>query len=184
MGATIGRMGLQAPMGHVIGSTGLDGAVDSKTLYAGDKMFRPEVFFVGRTEGSGIVRDPFGRVIRRCEIVTEGTADPSRQTIQLTETFTYDDGEVDVWRWVMTHARDGRYVAAESQAGAGITGQRVGDDYSLSFSRPTGAAKGVASPRYATRFTMLAQDVALKSVRVSLFGLPIGAMTAIHRRVD
>src|SRR5258706_211567 len=137
-----------------------------------------------RTEGSGIVRDPFGSVIRRCDIVTEGTADPSRQTIQLTETFTYDDGEVDVWRWVMTHARDGRYVAAESQAGAGITGQRVGDEYSLSFSRPTGAARGVASPRYATRFTMLAQDVALKSVRVSLFGLPIGAMTAIHRRVD
>ena len=66
---------------------------------------------------------------------------------------------------------------------AGITGHRDGDDYSLSFSRPVGAAKGVASPRFSTRFTLLAQDVALKSVRVSLFGLPMGQMTAIHRKV-
>ncbi|HZZ34259.1 MAG TPA: DUF3833 family protein [Caulobacteraceae bacterium] len=151
---------------------------------AGETAFRPEVFFVGRTEGSGVVRDPFGRVVRRCEISTEGKADPGRNTIHFTEIFTYDDGEVDVWRWVMTHARDGRYVAAEANAGSGITGQRVGDDYSLSFSRPVGAAKGVAAPRFATRFTLLAQDVALKSVRVSLFGLPIGQMTAIHRKVN
>jgi hypothetical protein len=157
--------------------------LDTRTLYAGDTAFRPEVFFFGRTQGSGVVRDPFGRVVRRCEILTEGTHADGRQTLRLMETFSYDDGEVDVWRWVMTRTRDGRYVAAEEAAGPGIVGEKHGDDYVLSFTRPVGPAQGLLAPRFRSRFTLLADDLALKSVRVSLMGLPMGAMTAIHRRV-
>jgi|SRR5579872_6329144 len=151
---------------------------------AGELVFRPEVFFLGRTEGAGVVRDPIGRVVRRCAVTTEGVFSPAYRAIHFDETFAYDDGEVDVWRWAMTAGADGRYVAAEAMAGAGIVGERRGGDYLLSFRRPVGKAQGWLSPRFSTRFTMLSPDLALKRANVSLAFLPVGTLTAVHRRVE
>ena len=157
--------------------------MDGTSGFALGVDFRPEVFFVGRTEGAGVIRDSFGRLTRRCSIVTEGEWSDARQAIQFSEIFTYDDGEVDIWRWVMRPASGGRYVAAETLIGAGVTGRREGDDYALTFRRPVGPAKGALAPTFRTRFTLATPDVALMVVRLSLWGLPLGTMTAIHRRV-
>ena len=144
--------------------------------------FAPESFFLGKTEGAGVVRDPLGRIVRRCRITTEG--DASQGALRLDETFVYDDGEVDVWRWVMQAGREGRYVAAEAKAGAGITGELRGGDYVLGFRRPVGRAAGILAPHFLSRFTLLAPDLALKRADVSLFGVPLGCLSAVHRRVS
>jgi hypothetical protein len=158
--------------------------VDARTAPASsDIAFRPERFFLGRTEGDGFVRDPLGRIARRCRVETTGQYNSARAAIEFDEVFTYDDGEVDVWRWVMTHGGDGRYVAAEALAGAGITGQQWRGDYHLSFRRPVGPAKGALAPRFRTRFTLLSPTSALKLAKVSLFGLPLGELTATHHKV-
>ena len=99
--------------------------MNANTPFVGDAGFRPEVFFVGRTEGAGVVRDPFGRVARRCSILTLGSCREAHGALQFDETFTFDDGEVDIWRWTMTAGSDGRYMVAESSAGSGIVGHRV-----------------------------------------------------------
>src|SRR5580704_16700340 len=112
----------------------------------GPLAFAPETFFLGRTEGAGVQRDPFGRIVRRCRIVTSGAFSPAQQALRFDETFAYDDGEIDTWRWVMQAGRDGRYVAAEAKAGGGLVGERQGDDYVISFRRPAGRAKGPLSP--------------------------------------
>jgi hypothetical protein len=153
-------------------------ALASKAL-----AFQPEAYFLGRTEGAGVVRDPFGRVVRRCRISTVGALDAGIGAIQLDEVFAYDDGEVDTWRWAMSPARDGRYVAAEIKAGVGITAERRGADYFLSFRRPFGSARGLFAAHYETRFTLLTPEIALKHARVDLFGVPLGELTAVHRRV-
>jgi hypothetical protein len=145
--------------------------------------FAPESFFLGRTEGAGVVRDPFGRVTRRCRIATEGAYSAAQGALRFNETFTYDDGEIDVWRWVMQAGREGRYVAAEAKAGVGIAGELRGGDYVLAFRRPVGRAAGALSPHFRSRFTLLAPDLALKRADVSLFGLPLACLTAVHRRV-
>ena len=145
--------------------------------------FEPETFFLGRTEGAGVVRDPFGRIVRRCHISTDGSYSAAEGALRFDETFTYDDGEIDPWRWVMRPGREGRYVAAEAKAGVGITGERRGGEYVLAFRRPVGRAIGALSPRFRTRFTLLAPDLALKQADVSLFGVPVGRLTAFHRRV-
>jgi hypothetical protein len=145
--------------------------------------FAPESFFLGKTEGAGVVRDPFGRIVRRCRIATEGAYSAAQGALRFDETFTYDDGEIDVWRWVMQAGREGRYVAAEAKAGAGIAGELRGGDYVLAFRRPVGRATGALSPHFRSRFTLLAPDLALKRADVSLFGLPLACLTAVHRRV-
>ena len=145
--------------------------------------FAPESFFLGRTEGGGVVRDPFGRIVRRCRIATEGAFNAGQGALRFDETFTYDDGEVDVWRWVMQAGREGRYVAAEAKAGVGITGEMRGGDYVLAFRRPVGRAAGPLAPHFRSCFTLLSPDLALKRADVSFFGLPLGCLIAVHRRV-
>ena len=147
-------------------------------------VFQPESFFLGRTEGAGVVHDLFGRRVRRCRITTRGVPLVGRAAIQLVEEFAYDDGEIDVWRWVMSPSRNGRYLVAEAKAGAGIAGEVRGGDYQLAFRRPMGRAAGWLAPRFSTRFTLLSPELALKRAKVSLFGAPLGSLLAIHRRVE
>ena len=156
---------------------------DVETGPFGPLAFAPETFFIGRTEGAGVVRDPFGRIVRRCRIVTSGAFSAAQQALRFDETFAYDDGEIDTWRWVMQAGRDGRYVAAEAKAGGGLVGERQGDDYVIGFRRPVGRANGRLSPRFRSRFTLLSPDTALKRTQVSLLGVPMGSLSAIHRRV-
>ena len=146
--------------------------------------FAPESFFRGKTEGAGVVRDPFGRIVRRCRIATEGAYSAAQGALRFDETFTYDDGEIDVWRWVMQAGREGRYVAAEAKAGAGITGDSRDGDYVLGFRRPVGRAAGLIAPHFHTRFTLLSPDLAMKRADISFFGLPLGYLSAVHRRVS
>jgi hypothetical protein len=98
--------------------------------------FRPEVFFVGRTEGWGLTRGPTGRLQRRCQVITEGRLDDAYRAIKFDEAFHWEDGERDEWRWAMTRGLNGQYVAAEALAGPGIQGRYEGADYVLSFRRP------------------------------------------------
>ena len=145
------------------------------------RPFRPEVFFLGRTEGWGVARSPTGRILRRCRVITDGRLDEAYQAIHFDEVFSWDDGENDEWRWAMTRGLNGAYVAAEALAGAGIQGRYDGGDYLLSFRRPIPGVRG-PSPRFSTRFTLISPDVALKTVKVSMFGLPVGSLYAFHRR--
>lgn len=130
------------------------------------------------------MRNPFGRIVRRCFVTTEGSVNAAHGSIQFQETFAYDDGEVDIWRWAMTAGRDGRYVAAEESAGVGISGERRDGDYVIEFRRPVGRAQGVFAPHFASRLTLLAPDLALKQVSISLLGVPVGTLTAVHRRLE
>ena len=151
---------------------------------ASDLVFRPEAFFLGRTEGAGNVYDLFGRLVRRCRITTVGALLIDRATLQLEEAFVYDDGEVDVWRWLMSPGRNGRYVVAEARAGAGIAGEVRGGDFQLAFRRPVGRATGWLAPRFSTRFTLLSPDLALKRADARLWCAPFGRLLAVHRRIE
>jgi hypothetical protein len=53
----------------------------------------------------------------------------------------------------------------------------------LAFRRPVGRAAGALAPHFRSRFTLLAPDLAMKRADVTFFGLPLGYLTAVHRRV-
>jgi hypothetical protein len=146
-------------------------------------VFEPERFFVGRTLGWGEVRMLGGKV-RRCMVSTVGRMDETYNALHFDETFFFDDGQVDEWRWAMTRQSDGRYVAAEAMAGAGIVGRYEGNDYVLGFRRPLRPEGGFPTPRFRTRFTLVSPDVAQKRVRISILGLPVATMTVFHEKVD
>lgn len=154
--------------------------MDGETALA-PLIFRPETFFLGRTEGWAEARPLLGGKPRRARVTTEGHLDTAYSALHVEETFDWEGGATEVWRWVMTRGLDGRYVASEARAGAGIVGRHEGGDYLLNFRRPlTPMLRG----GYTTRFSMLSPRVALKRVRLSLFGLPMAVMVGEHHRQD
>lgn len=144
-----------------------------------DPLFLPDHFFLGRSGGHGIDRDPFGRIVRRCVIDTHGARHRNRDAICVDETLQYDDGEIQTWRWVLGRADNGRFLIAELQAGSGhIAMQGAGGDFVFSFRR----RRRLLSVRHRTRFTMLSDDVALETTWVTLLGAPRLHFTAVRRR--
>lgn len=138
---------------------------------------------LGRTEGWGVVRDAFGRLRRRCRISTEGRWSDAYGAIHFDETYSYDDGEIDVWRWAMAPAGDGRYVGAEASVGSGISGQIVGGEYVIAFNRSLPRRPDWLRPRFNSRFCQVGETTALKIARISLLGAPLGVLTAVHEKV-
>lgn len=147
-------------------------------------VFRPESFFLGRTEGWAEARPLMGGAARRARVVTEGHLEATYSALHVTETFEWETGAADIWRWVMIRGMDGRYVASEARAGAGIVGRHEGGDYLLDFRRPLTAKGRLLRGGYATRFSMLSPRTALKRVRLSLLGVPLAVMVGEHHRQD
>jgi hypothetical protein len=142
-------------------------------------VFRPEIFFLGQTEGCGIDRDALGRTLRRCTIHAEGAMRAAMSAICVDEVLTYDDGEVQNWRWVLSDAGDGRYVVAEARAGSGHVAElRPDGDFLISFRR----TRGWLSQRHETRYALLEEDTAVESTKVTFLGAPQLMFTAFRRR--
>lgn len=146
--------------------------------------FQPDHFFLSRTEGRGLVRDLGGRLIDRCAITTEGAWDHDYGALHFDETFTYEDGLVDILRWTFAPDAQGRMSASEASVTAPVRGWTDGADYRLRFRHRGGPRVGRLQLTYNVRFTLMQPDLALKIVRLSLFGLTVGEMTAFHRRLD
>jgi hypothetical protein len=147
-----------------------------------DVIFRPEAFFLGHTVGAGVVRDLLGRVTRRFSVDTRGVREEAYGAIKLDETYAFDNGEIEVMRWMISAAGPNRYVLAEAKAGSGIVAQTQSGEMVFAYNRSSGGARGLASPHFAVRMTRLGDETILKAVKVSVLGAPLATLTGFHRR--
>lgn len=146
-------------------------------------VFRPELFFLGRGEGEGWVRDAFGRRLSRVRVTTSGARRRDGRDVEIRATFAYDNGREDPWRWVMRDSGGGDYSVAEARAGAGIVGERHGSDYVIRFRRAVGLARGWAAPSFVSRLRLIGPGTALKSARIGYLGVPFARLEAVLRKV-
>ena len=89
-------------------------------------VFRPEEFFDGRLEGWAVLEGPLGGLQRRASIKAEGSFDPSTKITAFTETWTFDDGQVDTLRWSIKTLGDGRYSGSEATLEGEAQGEQAG----------------------------------------------------------
>ncbi len=157
--------------------------MDVKTALMSETVFRPELFFDGRADGAGVIRDTFGKLVQRWECKVVGSRQAAYGALAMEQTYSFGDGTSEVWKWVITPGGGNRYIASEQLAGSGIGAECDGEDFTIHFNRPDGRAKGWSAPHYAVRFTLLTSDSALMSVKISRLGAPLGAMTGFYRRV-
>ena len=127
----------------------------------------------GERKAPGSIRDLLGRTLPPVyDRDGRRVLRASMSAICVEEVMTYDDGEVQKWRWVLGDAGDGRYLVAEAQAGSGHMVERRGDgDFVISFRR----TRDWISHRHLTRYTMLDESLSMESTTVSLLGHPSNA---------
>lgn len=75
---------------------------------------RPELFFLGETQGQGTLDIAFGRD-RRLTVESRGTA-IGPGALRIDQTIRYGDGEVDRRSWTLTRTAQGGYTAALTEA--------------------------------------------------------------------
>ena len=146
--------------------------------------FQPDLFFLSRTEGRGLVRDLTGKLIDRCTITTLGVWEHDYGALRFDETFVYDSGVRDTLNWTFAPDAQGRMSASEANVTGPVQGWIRGLDYHLRFKRRGGPRAERLTLTYNVRFTLMQPDLALKVVRLTLLGITLGEMTAFHRRID
>jgi len=149
----------------------------------GELAFRPDHFFLAPTQGRGIVRDRFGRMIDRCEVLTQGRWDHNHGALHFDETFTYETGRVETLNWAFGPDAQGRMSASEASVTSPVRGWADGQDYRLRFKRPGAPPLDKAQMLYDVQFTLMEPQMAMKTAKLKLFGVTLGVMVAYHRRV-
>ncbi len=156
----------------------------NRPVAAFTQTFRPDLFFIGRTAGSGEVRSRTGRLLKRCRILTQGVPDEAFGAMHFDETYLYDDGEIDTLHWAI--ARDGAGELSVSEITVvGHPKMRLeGPTWRIRFKRMGQAQVGGLALTYDAVFTAIEPDVVVKRAAVKLFGVTVAELTAFHRRID
>lgn len=97
--------------------------------------FVPEEFFDGRLEGWAVLEGPLGGLQRRASIKAQGSFDASSRVTSFTETWTFDDGQVDTLRWSIQGLDDGRYSGTEPTLEGEAQGERAGCAFHWTYTR-------------------------------------------------
>jgi hypothetical protein len=146
-------------------------------------VFLPDHFFLSPTRGRGVVRDFTGRLIDRCTIETAGRWDHNFGALHFDEAYSYDSGRIDVLNWAFAPDAQGRMSASEATIASPVRGWSEGGDYRLRFKRHGEPPLDKVFLTFDVRFTLMEADLALKIVRLKLFGVTLGTMNAYHRRL-
>ncbi len=158
----------------------LDMNLDVRRL--NDMTCRPERFFLGRCGGSGVVRSVFGRLLRRFTVSTTGTVETGYGAVQVVHTFVFDNGDIEIMKWLVTEGEASGYMFYDDHSGGGLTVHRIGEDFHYHFHAALRGCPRPLKARFDGRMTLLAPESLMVVVRVSLFGIPLAVMTAVHRR--
>ena len=149
----------------------------------GDPTLRPERFFVGQTSGFGLVRNPFGKVMRRYAVTTRGSSGNAYGALQVDQTLYFDNGEIEAFNWLITEAVGDRYVFAEPRLGTGLFAELRDQDFVYAFRTrlPPPWTRLRLPLRFAGRMSLVAQETVISNIWVSMLGIPFATFTAFHR---
>jgi len=146
-------------------------------------IFEPEVFFLGRTLGAGVVSSPTGRRLRRCTILTEGLRDDALGALHFDEVYGYDDGSEDRLHWAVGRGADGRLTASELSVVGEPRMKLEGPVWRCRFKRLGAEPFAGATLEYDAVFTAVTAEMVIKRVTIRLFGLPVATLVGYHQRV-
>lgn len=141
-----------------------------------------EEYFSGHTKAWGIFQDRFGRLRRQFEVDIAGTWDG--ETLTLVEDFVYDDGETEQRIWRITkrseHVYDGH---ADGVIGV-AQGLAYGNAFNWTYRFALKVGDGTWDVTFDDWLFLQSDDVLINRAEVSKFGIKLGEVTLMFRKVD
>ncbi len=141
-----------------------------------------EGFFAGRSEGWGVMQSRFGALQRQFQIDAEGQWDPETETLQLTETYRFDDGQVDELKWRIRRLSAQRYVGEEPRVVGTAEGAQAGNAFHWTYERDVPGPDGDRRLHFDDWFWLRPGDVLIARASVSKLGVEIATMSVFYRK--
>ncbi len=148
-----------------------------------------ERFFDGELEGHGLALSRFGSLQRLFFVRARGRFDPAEGVLHLTETYTYDDGQVDELHW--TIRRDGAadedgvasYEGEEVRVAGAAVGRQAGNAFHWKYKRNVPDSEGGESLLSFDDWFWLQDERSLVVQATISKIVEIGTMTVFYRRL-
>lgn len=142
-----------------------------------------EQWFAGRTQGWGIVQDRFGKLQRQFQVEADGTWDSAEQTLRLTETWTFDDGQVDRLEWRIKKVGPGRYQGSEPRLVGEAVGEQAGNAFRWRYTRRVPMPDGGESRLdFDDWFWLQDERVLISRATVGRFGVEFASISLFYRK--
>lgn len=109
--------------------------------------------------------------------------DEPAQTLRLTETYRFDDGQVDRLEWAILRQEPGRYEGREPALVGTASGRQAGNAFHWVYQRRSPVADGTRLG-FDDWFWLQPDGVLIARASVRRFGLEIATMSVFYRRLD
>ena len=143
----------------------------------------PETFFQGRLAGWGVVRDRFGRVLRRFTIDMDGAWSDEHRALHLDETYSYVGGESHQRRWAIHTDEEGHILGHDALEVARMRGRQLGSDFQIVFDRMRQPGAKPIQPVQIVHFIEVSPDEAMMVGQIKLLGVTIATVHAALARI-
>lgn len=148
----------------------------------GQSQMRPEHFFVGRLQGSGVFVDLFGNV--RDQFVMDMNGHLRGDDVILDELFTFKDGRQERRVWTIRKTGEDRYEGRAADVIGVATGRTAGNVLNWRFVLPVDVGLGHVDALFDQWMFLQDSGVLINKAEVSTHGLPIGQVIVAFHRLD
>ena len=142
--------------------------------------FDPAVFFTGNLRASGVFIDRFGTVKRRFTVLANGI--PKNNGINLHETFTYDDGEIEKRVWSIKRLEENRFQGITEDLVGTCIGTSRGPLFSWSYYFYLKIFGRQVKVHFDDIMVRLSHDTILNRARITKWGVLIGDVHLTFQR--
>lgn len=141
-----------------------------------------EAFFQGNSRGSGVVENRFGGWQRQFTIAASGSWNATTRTLDLSETYTFDDGQIDCLQWRIQRLAGEYYEGREPTLVGAARGEQSGNAFHWAYSRRVPAKDGSETSISFDDWFWLQQDGTLVArAFLNRFGFQIATMSVFYR---
>ena len=142
--------------------------------------FDPAVFFTGNLRASGVFIDRFGTVKRRFTVFANGI--PKKNGINLHETFTYDDGEIEKRVWSIKRLEENRFQGITEDLVGTCIGTSRGPLFSWSYYFYLKIFGRQVKVHFDDIMVRLTPDTVLNRARITKWGILLGDVHLTFQR--
>ncbi|MEM7776219.1 MAG: DUF3833 family protein [Pseudomonadota bacterium] len=139
-------------------------------------------FFEGRAVAWGVFEDRFGTVKRRFQIELDGRW-VNEASFELSETFTFSDGETETRIWELVPSPDDRSFIGRCSDAVGLaTGAISPGMAAMRYTFRLKMKDRAVNLEFHDRFYPVGDDGLLNRTRVTKWGIKVGEVTAFFQR--
>lgn len=142
-----------------------------------------EDFFAGETQGWGVSQNRWGKLQNQFAISAHGLWDADRRILQLTETYVFDDGHVDVVNWKIMREAKQRYVGRESTLVGSAKGEQRNNWFRWRYRRNVPGKGGSSSTLgFDDCFWLQEDGVLIARASITKLGIEVASMSVFYRK--